>query len=501
MVRKLAVSFAPVRQKMQDAGLDDLLISSFEHYYTQLVAGATGYIPGAEAHPPAHVLDKSALVGFHAIGSDALKRLVVVKLNGGLGTSMGLNGPRSLLMVKDGLRFLDIIVRHVLHIRQQTMTRLPLIFMNSYSTQEATHQALTAYPELIGDLPLGFLQNKVPKICQDSLAPVEWHEDPAKEWCPPGHGDMYLALHSGQLLKQMLALGYEYMFVSNADNLGATVETDILGFFAAQNLPFLMEVTGRTAADRKGGHLAQGANGRLLLREIAQCPPEEIGQFQDIRRYRLFNTNNLWIHLPSLQRALDERDGFLDLPMIRNSKPVDPLRPDSPPVFQLETAVGLAISAFDGAQAIQVPRDRFLPVKRCNDLLALRSDAYRLNRQQRVDLDPRRGTGPFPAGAPHVELDDRFYQFIDQIQERFPHGPPSLIGCRSFTVKGPYTFGAAVTVAGDVALTNGSDRPIAIPDDAILAEQGLDDRRSLPYPAVGTTQRYFCERHDRGADN
>ena len=467
------VSFAPVRQKMEHAGLDDLLIRSFEHYYAQLCAGATGYIPGASARPPSDIAHSSTATGFHEEGLDALGRLVVVKLNGGLGATMGLHGPRSLLMVKDGLRFLDIIVRHVLHLRRKMKTRLPLIFMNSYSTQEATQKALTGYPQLTecdaGALPLTFLQNKVPKIWQETLQPVAWHQDPAKEWCPPGHGDIYLALHMSSMLRKMLALGYEYMFVSNADNLGATVDTDILGYFSARKLPFLMEVTARTAADRKGGHLAQSPDGRLLLREIAQCPPEEIAQFQDIDRYRLFNTNNLWIHLPSLRELLQERDGFLDLPMIVNNKPVDPSRPDSPPVFQLETAVGLAISAFEGAQAIQVPRDRFMPVKRCNDLLALRSDAYRLSQEQCIGLDPRRGTDPFPAGAPLVELDDRFYQFIEQIQERFPHGPPSLLRCRSFSVAGPYTFGASVTVEGDVSLSNNSDTPVDIPDGAILS--------------------------------
>ena len=476
MGRNRAVSFAPVREKMQRAGLDHLLIRSFEHYYAQLVAGATGYVPGTDARQPTDIADRSAAVGHHAAGVDALNRLVAVKLNGGLGATMGLSGPRSLLVVKDGLRFFDIIVRHVLYLRQEMKARLPLIFMNSYSTQSATQEALEAYPQLVqgasGKLPATFLQNKVPKIWQETLAPVEWQEDPTKAWCPPGHGDIYLTLHTSRLLRQMLDQGYEYMFVSNADNLGATVDIDILGFFAARKLPFLMEVTARTAADCKGGHLAQSPDGRLLLREIAQCPPEEIAQFQDINRYRLFNTNNLWIHLPSLQKLLAERDGFLDLPMIVNKKPVDPARPDSPPVFQLETAVGLALSAFAGAQAIQVPRDRFLPVKRCNDLLALRSDAYRLNHRQRVELDPRRGTPPYPPGPPHVELDDRYYQFIYQIEARFPQGPPSLIGCRSLTVNGPHTFGAAISVEGDVTLTNATDTPVAIPDGRVLVDSG-----------------------------
>lgn len=465
-------SFEPFRQKMQRAGLDDLLIGSFEHYYAQLIAGATGYIPGRRALPPEEVTCSAELSDRKADGLDALDRLVVVKLNGGLGATMGLKGPRSLLVVKDGLRFLDIIVRQVLHLRQETTARLPLIFMNSFSTQEATRAALAGYPQVSGNLPLAFLQNRVPKICRETLAPVAWPQDRAKEWCPPGHGDFFLTLHSNGLLERMLEQGYEYVFISNADNLGATVDTGILGFFAACRLPFLMEVTARTAGDRKGGHLAQSPDGRLLLREIAQCPPDELDQFQDIERYRLFNTNNLWIHLPSLQRLLEQRNGFLDLPMIVNDKPVDPSRPGSPAVLQLETAVGLAISAFDRSRAIQVPRERFLPVKRCNDLLALRSDAYLLNRQQQVELNPCRGSGSFPPGPPQVRLDDRYYQYIDQIETHFPQGPPSLIRCRSLSVSGPYTFGCSVAVHGDVTLTNEADSPVEIPNHAVLSCQG-----------------------------
>lgn len=469
MDNKTEAMFAPFRLKMQQAGLSPLLIQSFAHYYSQLVAGETGYIRGTAAQPVPELPDRAELGTLPAEGQNALERLVVIKLNGGLGTSMGLDAPKSLLVVKDDLRFFDVIVRHILRLRKKMGVRLPLVFMNSYNTQQATSQALAEYPKITSDLPPDFLQNKVPKIWQKSLAPAAWPEDPDKEWCPPGHGDIYLTLHTSRLLEQMLENGYEYAFVSNADNLGATVDLEILGFFASQQLPFLMEVTDRTPADRKGGHLAQDPDGRLLLREIAQCPPDEIEEFQDISRYRHFNTNNLWVHLPSLRQKLDEKDGRLDLPMIRNSKPVDPTQPDSPPVYQLETAMGLAISAFENAQAIRVPRSRFLPVKKCNDLLALRSDAYRLTPEQRVELDPRRGTDDFPAGPPAVELDPRYYQLIQQIEDRFPHGPPSLIRCRRFAVTGPFNFGDNLTATGDVALENPDDTPRHIPDGTTLS--------------------------------
>ena len=205
---------------------------------------------------------------------------------------------------------------------------------------------------------------------------MTWPADPDKEWCPPGHGDIYPALVTSGMLARMLAQGYEYLFVSNADNLGATLDLSILGFFARHHLPFLMEVAERTAADRKGGHLAQHEDGHLLLRESAQCPPEEESEFQDIRLYRFFNTNNLWIHLPALARLVEKRHGVLGLPLIRNEKPVDPADPTTPRVFQLETAMGAALAVFRGAQALLVPRSRFVPVKKNSDLLVLMSDAY-----------------------------------------------------------------------------------------------------------------------------
>jgi len=461
---ELDAAFAPFSLKMAHAGLPQLVIENFRHAYARLFAGGTGYIPGSQAQPVADLQSYAELPeGMEALGAGALVRTVVCKLNGGLGTGMGLDGPKSLLPVKDGLSFLDIAARQVLHLRQEQHLRLPLLLMNSFSTHAASLDTLAAYTKFDQDLPLDFLQNKVPKVAIEGLAPVDWPADSDKEWCPPGHGDIYPSLVISGLLDQMLRAGYDYLFVSNADNLGAVLDRRVLGFFAYSGAPFLMEVAERTPADSKGGHLARRPDGQLILRESAQCPPEETADFQDIARYSYFNTNNLWIHLPSLHEALRHTHGVLDLPLIRNEKPVDPTQPDSPRVYQLETAMGSAISVFDGAQALVVPRSRFAPVKKNSDLLVLWSDAYELTGDFHMGLSATR-----QGVAPEAKLDDRYYGLIADMRMRFPHGAPSLVRCRTLNVEGDVRFGRDVVVEGDVTLRAAPGAVLHIPDCAHL---------------------------------
>ncbi len=467
--------FTPFATKMRAAGLSELAIQRFQYYYAQLLAGATGYIDSTTAGPVGRLPHYHELTPEHAaLGQSALARAVVIKLNGGMGTSMGLDGPKSLLPVKEGLSFLDIIVRQVLYLRRTSGVGLPLVLMNSFVTHKATLAALAQYPELAQEVPLTFVQSENPKILRETLAPVEWPDDPEKEWCPPGHGDIYASLVTTGMLRALLDAGYEYAFVSNADNLGAVLDPAILGYFAREQLPFLMEVANRTAADRKGGHLAQRPDGQLILRELSQCPPDELDRFQDIERYRYFNTNNLWIHLPTLQRLLDEHDNLLDLPLIRNEKPVDPTRPKSPRVYQLETAMGSALALFPGAQALCIPRSRFIPVKKCNDLLLLWSDAYELSEAYLPRL-----AAPL-TNPPLVTLDDTHYGLIDDLRTRFAHGAPSLVHATSLCVSGDVHFGRNVTVEGDVCIRHEGEAPLVIADNArlttgqaIAAQSGL----------------------------
>lgn len=458
MMTSVAEKFAPFAQRMQAEGLPDIVIKLFNYYYTQLVEGQTGLIPENRLVPvdslPNAETFSSALVEH---GRAALSKTVLLKLNGGLGTSMGLDKAKSLLIVKNGLSFLDIIAR------QAQQAGIPLVLMNSFATHADSLAALKPYHDLQGDIPLDFLQHKVPKINQQNLTPVDWPQEPELEWCPPGHGDIYTALVTSGMLNALLAAGYEYAFVSNADNLGAVVDPAILGYFAQNQLPFMMEVADRTEADKKGGHLAQLPNGQLILRESAQCPPDDMDAFQDINRHKFFNTNNLWLNLPTLKKVLTAKDNILGLPMIRNSKTVDPRNSNSTPVYQLETAMGSAISVFERAGAVRVPRSRFAPVKTTGDLLAVRSDAYTLTDDFSVIQNPNRTLGQVV-----INLNSAHYKLVDDMQARFPFGPPSLLACERLTITGDIKFGKNITARGDVQLINEKNQQANIEDGAVL---------------------------------
>ena len=442
-------NFTAFEKKMASARMGEAVIRAFRRNYEALMRQETGMIPETSISPAdglASLESLSAQAG--ATDAALLSQAVVIKLNGGLGTGMGLQGPKSLLAVRDGVNFLDLMVRQIMDLRKQSVTAVRLLLMNSFSTSRETLAHLDHYRAdgLADAREVELMQNQIPKIDARTMEPVEWPADPELEWCPPGHGDLYPALVGSGWLDRLLAEGVRYAFVSNSDNLGAILDPAILRHFAESGSPFLMEVTRRTAADRKGGHLAvRKADGRLLLREVAQCPDEDQEAFQDIARHRYFNTNSLWIRLDLLKEQLEANAGALPLPMIRNSKTVDPRDKKSTPVVQLETAMGAAIECFQGASAIEVPRSRFAPVKTTSDLLALRSDAYEVLANGQVRLAASRKGVP-----PVITLSDD-YKLVDQIEAL---GVPSLIDCASLTVKGPIHFEPGVIIKGDVTIEN-----------------------------------------------
>ena len=446
-------------QKMREEGIAEPAIDAFSHYYRLLSEGHSGMLAESDIEPLGDLPDADALTD--VAPPELLDRVVVLKLNGGLGTSMGMTGPKSLLEVKDGLTFLDVIAQQLIEVRRRSGARLPLVLMNSFATREASLAALERYPELRSDVPPDFLQGKVPKLLAEDLTPVEWHQDPVLEWAPPGHGDLYTSLITSGMLEKLLDSGYEYAFVSNVDNLGAVLEPRILAWFASEGLSFAMETPDRTEADRKGGHPARlRASGDMVLREKAQTPDEDLESLQDTARHRYFNANNLWLSLSSLRETLSERDGVLGLPMIVNRKTVDPGDSSSPAVIQFETAMGAALGVFEGAAAIRVPRERFTPVKTTNDLLVLRSDAYEIADDGNVRL--------VAPEVPFVDLDSDYFQVLRGFDARFAHGPPSLIGARRLAVHGDVAFGRGVTVRGAVTVENDDHEQTQIEDGAVL---------------------------------
>lgn len=429
---------------MAAAKMSAAAIRAFLFQYQKLERNDSGLIPEntiSPLGPLSSIEDETAYGG----KSDVATQTVVLKLNGGLGTSMGLEKAKSLLKIRDELTFLDIIARQFLKLRSTVAPELRLILMNSFSTSDDTVAALTRYPEFGDPRDLELMQNKVPKIDVKSLAAADWPQNPSLEWCPPGHGDIYPSLLGSGLLDRLLSEDKKFLFVSNSDNLGATLDHRLLEFFANSGAPFLMEVTARTAADRKGGHLARrNADRRLLLRESAQCPEEDLEAFQDIEKHRYFNTNNLWIRLDALRAALERSDGLLPLPLIRNEKTIDPRDKSTPKVFQLETAMGAAIECFDGARAIAVERNRFSPVKTTADLLSVRSDAYELDAEFRLVLRSERNGLP-----PVVKLSDH-HKLVEQFERLVARGVPSLVHCRSLSIEGPMEFERDVEIVGDV---------------------------------------------------
>lgn len=430
--------------KMREAGVDIAAIQVFAHYHQQCSEGVTGIIDEESIRP---LVDPPSLEGVNitdAEAREALARTAMIKLNGGLGTSMGLDAAKSLLPVRDGKNFLDITVQQVRHARRTFGVPLPLIFMNSFRTRSDTIAHLDRYPDLqVGDLPLDFLQNREPKLRADDLYPVSWLADPDLEWCPPGHGDVYIALWTSGLLDALIARGFRFANIANGDNLGAAPNASLAGWFAQTGAPYAAEVCTRTPNDRKGGHLAiRRSDGRLILRDSAQTRDTDQRYFQDEHVHPFFHANNLWLDMERLRAALVERNGILGLPLIRNDKTVDPNDPGSPKVIQLESAMGAAIEVFDGATAIAVPRERFLPVKTTNELMLLRSDVFELGADGRLTAT---------STIPSIDLTSKNYRLIEDFEARV-RVVPSLREATSLTVLGDWVFDSPGYVKGDLVL-------------------------------------------------
>jgi UTP--glucose-1-phosphate uridylyltransferase len=432
--------------KMESEGLPPLVIDTFTYYYDEVLNGATGLVYDKDIQPvaPDEIEAYANLLEYGYKGIDVFHQTVRIILNGGLGTSMGLTGAKSLIEVKGGMSFLDIIIR------QAANSEVTLAFMNSFSTHGDT---LATLAELkLSRLPITFVQHKFPKIIRQDFSPATWPKNPALEWNPPGHGDVYTALLTSGILQSLLDDGIQYAFISNSDNLGARLDESLLGYFAHHHFPFMMEVAEKTPADIKGGHLARHKNGRLILREAAQCPANELDAFQDIERFRFFNTNSVWINLKALKTIFDQRK-MIHLPLILNPKTLDPRDKTSPPVYQIESAMGAAISLFGGATAVNVPRSRFYPVKTCNDLLAVRSDCFVYAEDESLRINPLRIKNNKPE-ATKVKLDPDFYGIIDDLDQRFADGIPSLVACDALTVEGDVRFEKNVSIKGTVIIKN-----------------------------------------------
>lgn len=381
---------------------------------------------------------------------NGLSKAAVCKLNGGLGTSMGCRAPKSSINVRQGKSFLDLIVEQLREMNREFQAGIPLILMNSFYTHEETGKTIQKYGGRV-DI-LSFQQNRFPRLLEDPVQPLDEKIFRSNTWYPPGHGNFYSCIRDQGILDRLLEEGREILFVSNADNLGAVLDPVIVNTMLENDIPFLMEMTEKTAADVKGGTLYQ-EDGKLKLLEIAQVPQEHVAEFCGQAKFKVFNTNNIWVNLIHLRNRLNQ--GPLDLDVIVNRKNLE-----GTPVIQLETAIGAALECFPRAVGLTVARDRFLPVKKTDDLFLVQSDLFFTQKGRLI-----RNPGRKRPGLPWVQLRDPF-QMLDEYQSRIPT-VPSILELESLELEGDVRFGKNVTLKGCVRLV-ARNRPLLIADGSVV---------------------------------
>lgn len=435
----------------------DSFFALFRRYLLDKASGTAVDWEKIKSPSPSEVAQYSTLKEKPGQETASLSKLAVLKLNGGLGTSMGCVGPKSVIEVRDGNTFLDLSVRQIEHLNRRYDTDVPLLLMNSFNTDADTAKIIKKYSGHRIRVRT-FNQSRYPRIYKDSFLPVpEFYGDDLETWYPPGHGDLFESLVSSGELDTLLAQGREILFVSNGDNLGATVDTKILNHMIETGAEYIMELTDKTRADVKGGTLIN-YEGEVRLLEIAQVPKEHVEEFKSIKKFKYFNTNNLWINLKAVKRLVESN--AIKSEIIPNAKTITKGNSEIN-VMQLETAAGAAIRHFDGAHGVNVPRSRFLPVKTCSDLLLVKSDLFYLEHGA-LKLDPTREGFPNPL----IKLGSHFKK-VNDFQKRFPH-MPKILELDHLTITGNVKVGRDVTLKGTVIIVVNEHESIDIPNGSVL---------------------------------
>ncbi|EER42967.1 UTP-glucose-1-phosphate uridylyltransferase [Histoplasma capsulatum var. duboisii H88] len=453
----LADTVTDPKEKQRFEAEMDNFFSLFRRYLNDKAKGNVLSWDRIAPPQPSQVVEYSELGNSASV--DFLKKLAVIKLNGGLGTSMGCVGPKSVIEVREGMSFLDLSVRQIEYLNRTYNVNVPFVLMNSFNTDEDTQSIIKKYEGHNIDI-LTFNQSRYPRILKDSLLPApKSYQAPITDWYPPGHGDVFESLYNSGTLDKLLDRGVEIVFLSNADNLGAVVDMRILEHMVKNKAEYIMELTDKTKADVKGGTIID-YEGRARLLEIAQVPKEHVNEFKSIKKFKYFNTNNIWMNLRAIKRVVEHNE--LEMEIIPNDKsiPADRKGEADISIIQLETAVGAAIRHFKNAHGVNVPRRRFLPVKTCSDLMLVKSDLYTLQHGQLV-MDPNRF-----GGAPLIKLGSDFKKVSD-FQKRIP-SIPRILELDHLTISGAVNLGRGVTMKGTVIIVATEGSTIDIPPGSVL---------------------------------
>lgn len=431
-------------------------LDEFFNIYQRFLETRSTKIDWDKIEPPkGKIIDYQTLEECPKENEVLLDKLAVLKLNGGLGTTMGMVGPKSAIHVKNGQNFIDLITRQLRYLNEKYNANVPLVLMNSFNTEERTKKLIKHYSNI-----KTVHQSMYPRISAENLMPIVGDQ----LWYPPGHGDLFMTLVRSGLLDELLNEGKEYLFVSNIDNLAATVDLRILHSFAAEGHDFCMEVTEKTRADMKGGTLVD-YDGILTLLEIAQVPNSKKSEFTSVRKFKIFNTNSLWIKL----QALKEIDmNLFALDIIQNKKVVN-----GETVIQLETAMGAAIKHFKNNCGVLVPRTRFLPIKTCSDLFLVESNIFG-ETNGHLYHNPKRTIRTDPI----IKLLGRNFSHISEFEESFEN-IPDILDLEILTVVGDVTFGKNVVLKGIVIIMAPEGSSIHIPEEAVLDDKVITGSLSM----------------------
>ena len=455
----MTASFTQIEAYLKEQNLSPHEVGLFQRLYAGFQRHGSYKVDWEEISTPEEgmILEHETLPEPHeAEAKSLIQKTAVCRLNGGLGTTMGCVGPKSAIEVRDNMTFMDMIVTQLQALNQRFQADVPLVLMNSFNTDQDTHKIIKKY---VGDLNIYcFKQNRLPRLRKDSLMPMSVERFGEEAFYPPGHGDFFDAFPHSGILDQLLAEGREWLFIANADNLGANVDLRILKYMADSHTPFVMEVTPKTRADVKGGTLVKTTAKPLHLLEIAQVPKEHTQEFKSIKKFKIFNTNNSWINLKTLKEVLTQ--GPVEREVLINHKTVKGV-----PVIQLETALGAGVAAFEGAKAVAVPRSRFLPVKKTDDLLLVQSNIFKVEQGVLVRNPARQ----FPE-LPMIRLGE-FFKSYEQYQERF-ETIPDILDLDLLTVVGDVWFGADITLKGNVITVCDAGR-LHLPRGSLLENKVL----------------------------
>lgn len=364
---------------------------------------------------------------------EMLDKLVVVKFNGALGTSMGFNGPKSLIEIQEGVTLLDLVNQRIESLNAYYGCKVPLLLVNTNETHNATLKMLKKYSGSNLDIH-SFVQDQQPE-----LQSLDGPSDP---------GTAFLSLVNRATLDQLVSQGKEYALVVDTDNACALIDPKILNHLIQNNVEYCMEVTPATSTFSRTS-LLSSQEGKFKLANIAQSASKHC-----TRKFKFTDTRSVWVNLKAAKRLLETDAMTTEKFSMSESADAD----------DKESAAGSAIQLFGERIGVNVPQHRYLPVNSTSDLLVLWSDVYTYDKGILTQNRSRN---------PSINLGPEFEK-VDDFEKRFK-SIPSIVGLESLKVTGDVWFGSGVTLKGRVTIEVKPGVKLEIPDDVVIKNMDITD--------------------------